>query len=120
MVSWLRRQLARRVLARLDMSSFYGALPRVQPGYGGYTEQQRFADFRAVFYGESSPEQGQRVYQQIIDFCEGPESSRAEIDSHAALASREGARRVGRTIARWANCEPAVKQEQTRNERHGG
>ncbi len=115
MVKWIRRRLARWVLRDIDMRQFYGALPRVQPGYGGYTEMQRYADFRAVFYGNSTPEQGQRVYQQIIDHCEGPEPSRAEVDSHAALASREGSRRVGRAIARWANVEPAVKDVQTRS-----
>ena len=115
MVTWLRRRLARWVLRDIDMSEFYGALPRVKPGYGGYTDMQRYADFRAVFYGHSTPEQGQRVFTQIIDLCEGDPSSSAEIASHAALAARAGERKIGMKIAQWANMEPAVKEDHTRS-----
>lgn len=112
---WLKRRLARWVLRDINMIEFYGALPRVQPGHGGYTHMARYADFRAVFYGNSTREQGQRVFQQIMDLCQGNPPSSREIDSHALLASRAGAQAVGMRIAEWANMEPAVKEEHTRS-----
>ena len=115
MVTWLKLRLARWVLRDISIEDFCENLPRVRAGYGGYSEMDRYADFRAVFFGNSTAEQGRRVFTQIIDECQGALMSEREIESHALLAARQGAIRIGKKIEAWATSEPALKEVNARS-----
>lgn len=70
------------------------SLPRIRLGQA-YTEQNRAQDFIAVFWGDSTREQGMRVLAQLMDFC-NPTPGR-QFDAHQ-LAFREGQRWTGAQI----------------------
>lgn len=42
------------------------ALTPAKVGHNGYTRAQRYRDFQAVFFGDASPEQKERVLFQIL------------------------------------------------------
>ena len=66
-------------------------LPRVAVGLNGYSEEQRAADFMAVFNGESNVDQGRRVYAQIADSLQ-PIANPKNADRPGMLAFQEGMR----------------------------
>lgn len=87
-----------------DLQAFYEALLPVRvTGEGSYTPEDRYRDFREVFYGSNA---GKRVLAQIMDECEGPPVGEAQIESHAYLAMRAGKRTVGARIVLWMNAAP--------------
>lgn len=61
------------------------------------TEIDRARDFIAVFNGESSREQGQRVFMQLEMWC-SPAPSPAHADQPGLLAFKEGRRSILREI----------------------
>lgn len=72
----------------------------------GYDDIDRYRDFRAVFAGESTPEQGRRVLQHIL----GPSLAHYWQSSMAAdphrTAFREGERNVALKILTILQTEP--------------
>lgn len=93
-----------------DIAALVAALTPVRTGRNGYTRKDRYRDFNRVFHG--TPE-GQRVLAQIIDFCEGPVTTEAELSNHALLAGRAMSRRIGLTISAWATVPPPVEGPQS-------
>jgi hypothetical protein len=61
------------------------------------TELDRARDFIAVFNGESTREQGQRVFMQIEIWC-SPAPSRDHADRPGILAFKEGRRSILKEI----------------------
>jgi hypothetical protein len=66
------------------------------------TEIDRARDFIAVFNGESSREQGQRVFMQIEMWC-SPAPVRDHADKPGLLAFKEGRRSILREILEASN-----------------
>jgi hypothetical protein len=87
----------RRPFKRDDMDSVIELLeqmPRVRATPDGpYTFNDRAKDFRDVFNGQSTPEQGRRVLSQIHQICDPPPLMR-DADNHGSLAAKMGMRRV--------------------------
>lgn len=102
--------ITRRAMAGLNLQDFEDCLPSVRVGRG-YSHMQRYQDFRAVFFGHSTPHQGRRVYAQVIDLCEARVPSESDVHDHAMLAFHAGQRHTGKTIAFWAGFEPPEDQE---------
>lgn len=101
-MEWLRKALLRWALRSVSVAEFYNSLPRVKVQKGGpYTASRRYEDFRAVFSGHSTPEQGQRVLSQILALCNTPKTLETEINDHALLAWRAARRNIGEEIVRW-------------------
>lgn len=67
---------------------------------GHYTPMDRHRDFRGVF----STDQGQRVFKQIIDLCDG--SVPREDDPPAVLAGYVARRRLGLKLSAWFAIPP--------------
>ena len=110
-MNFLFRILARFVLRRIDLRTFNENLPRVAVGMEGYTKADRHRDFRDVFFGNSTSEQGMRVYSQIVDLCYGRMMMDDEIDSHARLAARAGGVRIAQEIEMWAQMQTVVLED---------
>lgn len=74
-------------------------LPYVELPDVGYwkTEIDRSRDFLAVFGGESTRDQGLRVYEQIRRWC-SPASFGTDADKPGTLAFKEGRRSILREI----------------------
>ena len=66
------------------------------------TEIDRARDFIAVFNGESSREQGQRVFMQIEMWC-SPAPSRDHAERPGLLAFKEGRRSILKEILDASN-----------------
>jgi len=49
-----------------DAQALIFSLAPARVGYGGYTKADRYRDFRAVFFGEASAIQKERVLYQIL------------------------------------------------------
>lgn len=92
---WLRRRPRWRHSD--ELVAFLRSLAPVRLG-DTYTEQDRAQDFMAVFNGNSTAEQGQRVLFQIATICDPVR--REDPDNHGALAYRAGMRRVMQEIQR--------------------
>lgn len=103
MFSWFRRR------PKDKLQRFYASLPAIKAGRGTYTRGDRYRDFRAVFYGHSSPEQGRRVLAQILDEANGLPD--LESDTDQALRFRAGKRSIGLKIVKWLNAEPPQEEE---------
>lgn len=108
MFGWLRRKDNR------NLQKFYASLPALRAGRGSYSKQDRYRDFRQVFMGDSSSEQGQRVLAQILDASNGSPDFENEVHDHARMAFKAGKRALGLEIIKWLNVEPA--QRETDNE----
>ena len=74
---------------------------------GNYTEADRYRDFRAVFFGESTPLQGRRVLWQILEWCRLFRPVSAPGDPHETYR-RDGERNIGLKIFMTLNAEPAL------------
>lgn len=86
-----------------DLQKFFESLPRVRATHAGpYTKFDRYRDFRRVF----GTDEGRRVLAQIVNHCEGPILTQAEIHNHADLSFRAGQREPGQWIVHVLNAEP--------------
>jgi hypothetical protein len=90
-----------------DIASLIEALRPVRVGRQNYTRQDRYRDFNRVFFGTA---EGRRVLSQIVDACEGPQLTEAELSNHALLAARAWTRRVGALISAWASVPPPKEE----------
>lgn len=96
-----RRQRA----AEPDPDAFFDDLRRAAVG-PDYSAVDRFRDFRAVFFGESTPEQGKRVLWQILEWSRLFRPVAAPGDPHETYR-RDGERNIGLKIFMTLNAEPA-------------
>lgn len=86
-------------------------MPRVRASHEGpYTFEDRARDFIAVFSGNSSAEQGQRVLSQISTICD-PVPRRESADKPGTLAFEAGMRRVMAEIMLCMAVKEPVKVE---------
>lgn len=100
-----------------DPRVFFDALVKARLG-DRYGEADRYRDFRAVFLGQSSPEQGNRVLWQILEWTRMYQRVAAPGDPHETYF-RDGERNVGLRILVTLNVEPG-QTDRTRGEAHGG
>lgn len=89
---------------RPDPDAFFEALRRASLGER-YTTIDRYRDFRAVFFGESTPQQGKRVLWQILEWCRLFRPVSAPGDPHETYR-RDGERNIGLKIFMTLNAEP--------------
>lgn len=107
MVKLFRRRLVKWLFKRIDVAEFYGSFPT---GLGtNYGPMDKYRDFRLVFFGSDA---GRRVYQQIMDLCEGRPPTPQDMESHTELVRRAERRNVGLEIAAISNIEPMVEQQE--------
>ena len=92
------------VIGQPDPEAFFAALRRASLGER-YTAIDRYRDFRAVFFGESTPQQGKRVLWQILEWCRLFRPVSAPGDSHETYR-RDGERNIGLKIFMTLNAEP--------------
>ena len=87
-----------------DPEAFFEDLRRASLGerYGAI---DRYRDFRAVFFGESTPQQGKRVLWQILEWCRLFRPVSAPGDPHETYR-RDGERNIGLKIFMTLNAEP--------------
>lgn len=102
---WFRRNEGR------DLQAFFDSIATIKAGRGGYSKMDRYRDFRAVFTGTSTPEQGKRVLAQIIAHCEGLPLIEADAEQAHKLVWRAATRSVGLQIVKWLNSEPDEPME---------
>lgn len=103
MIGWLRAKFGEP-----DLAAFFEGLSPVKVGQSGYTELDRYQDFRQVF---STPT-GRRVLHQIIDHCEGRPASEHDAEQTHRAAFRNGLRSGGLWIIAKMNAVPLDKPEQ--------
>ncbi|GAB4377358.1 MAG: hypothetical protein Kow00114_41630 [Kiloniellaceae bacterium] len=87
-----------------DPEAFFEDLRRASLGER-YTAVDRYRDFRAVFFGESTPQQGKRVLWQILEWCRLFRPVSAPGDPHETYR-RDGERNIGLKIFMTLNAEP--------------
>lgn len=87
-----------------DPDAFFAALRRASLGER-YTTIDRYRDFRAVFFGESTPQQGKRVLWQILEWCRLFRPVSTPGDPHETYR-RDGERNIGLKIFMTLNAEP--------------
>ncbi len=90
-------------LGQPDPDAFFEALRRAALGQR-YTGIDRYRDFRAVFFGESTPQQGKRVLWQILEWCRLFRPVSAPGDPHETYR-RDGERNIGLKIFMTLNAE---------------
>lgn len=86
-----------------DIASLIEALRPVRVGRNNYTRLDRYRDFNRVFFGTA---EGRRCLSMIVDACEGPQLTEADLSNHALLAARASTRRIGALISAWASVPP--------------
>lgn len=99
MLRFLRSLFTRK--GRPDPDAFFAELRAVYPGRG-YTNLDRYRDFRAVFLGSDA---GKRVLYEILSWCRLFRAA-ATFDSNKAFF-REGERNIGLRIMASMNAEPS-------------
>lgn len=104
MVSWLKR-LGRRRRGRPDPDAFLADLRRAVVGRR-YTDIDRYRDFRAVFMGASTAEQGRRVLWQMLEWCRMYRPVAVQGDPHETYR-RDGMRAIGLHVLMTLNAEPS-------------
>ncbi len=72
---------------------------------GHYGEADRYRDFRAVFMGASTPEQGKRVLWQIFEWCRLYRPVAKAGDPYETYR-RDGMRAIGLHILMTMHAEP--------------
>lgn len=97
-----------------DPEAFFDALRQAKLG-GRYTPLDRYRDFRAVFLGESGPQQGQRVLWQILAWCRIFRPVSVPGDPHETYR-RDGERNIGLRIFMALNAEPPADPEKQQEE----
>ncbi|MEQ8356726.1 MAG: hypothetical protein RH942_14380 [Kiloniellaceae bacterium] len=105
MIGWRRRARS----GQPDPEAFFEALRRASLGRR-YTRADRYRDFRAVFFGESTPLQGKRVLWQILEWCRLFRPVSAPGDPHETYR-RDGERNIGLKIFMTLNAEPGETHE---------
>jgi hypothetical protein len=100
-----------------DPRAFFDALIKARLG-DNYGETDRYRDFRAVFLGQSGPEQGNRVLWQILEWTRIYQRVAAPGDPHETYF-RDGERNVGLRVLVTLNVEPE-RHERAKGEPHGG
>ena len=101
MIRWLRRLRFRP--GAPDPDAFLADLRRAGLGRS-YTQGDRYRDFRAVFHGHSTPEQGRRVLWQLLDGARIYRPVKA--DDPYETYFRDGERNMGLRIIRTMHAEP--------------
>ena len=101
MLRWFRRPAGREP----DPEGFFEDLRRASVG-PDYSAVDRYRDFRAVFFGESTPEQGRRVLWQILEWSRLFRPVSAPGDPHETYR-RDGERNIGLKVFMTLNAEPA-------------
>ncbi len=101
-----------------DPRVFFDQLAKAKLGER-YGEDDRYRDFRAVFLGQSGPEQGNRVLWQILEWTRMYQRVAAPGDPHETYF-RDGERNVGLRILVTLNVEPDRRRERAKGETHGG
>jgi len=94
----------KRAPGQPDPDGFFEALRRAALGER-YTAVERYRDFRAVFFGESTPQQGKRVLWQILEWCRLFRPVSVPGDPHETYR-RDGERNIGLKIFMILNAEP--------------
>lgn len=82
---------------------------------GSFTKKDRYRDFRSVFQGHSTPEQGKRVLWELTRLGKvyGKITENSQ-DSHQAYF-RDGRRSMILEIFEIMNMEPSDKEDQPKN-----
>jgi hypothetical protein len=104
MIGLFRKQ--RRV--QPDADAFFEALRRTSLGKR-YTAVDRYRDFRAVFFGESTPQQGKRVLWQLLEWCRLFRPVSAVGDPYETYR-RDGERNIGLKVFMTLNAEPDLPE----------
>lgn len=97
-----------------DPEAFFDALRRAKLG-GRDTALERYRDFRAVFLGDSTALQGQRVLWQILAWCRIFRPVSVPGDPHETYR-RDGERNIGLRIFMTLNAEPPAAPEDQQGE----
>lgn len=105
----MRRWRGGRRTGEPDPDAFFAALRRSSLGER-YSAQDRYRDFRAVFFGQSTPEQGKRVLWQILCWCRLFRPVSAPGDPHETYR-RDGERNIGLKIFMTLNAEPDAPEK---------
>ena len=74
-------------------------------------EINRYRDFNRVFFGNSGPEEGKRVLEQILKHVQGPKVEVYELNNHALMAVRAWGLRITQDILGWATKPPPELEE---------
>ncbi|NIA72523.1 hypothetical protein HBA54_28440 [Pelagibius litoralis] len=101
MIRWFSKGAKRKP----DPEGFFEDLRRAAVGKN-YSGIDRYRDFRAVFFGESTAEQGRRVLWQILEWCRLFRPVSAPGDPHETYR-RDGERNIGLKVFMTLNAEPA-------------
>lgn len=102
-----RRWFDRPAKGDPDPEAFFEDLRRATVGER-YGPLDRYRDFRAVFFGGSTPQQGRRVLWQILQWCRLFRPVSAPGDPHETYR-RDGERNIGLKIFMTLNAEPDRK-----------
>ncbi|NIA72279.1 hypothetical protein HBA54_27170 [Pelagibius litoralis] len=106
---------SRRKRSEPDADAFFDDLRRSAVG-ANYSHVDRYRDFRAVFFGESTPHQGKRVLWQILEWARLFRPIAAPGDPHETYR-RDGERNIGLKIFMTLNAEPAGRPEEAITEK---
>jgi len=101
-LNW-RRWLGLAPRPEPDMEAFFDGLRTASTG--AWTALDRYRDFRAVFLGASTPEQGKRVLWQIFEWARIWRPVAVRGDPYETYR-RDGARDIGLKILMTMNAEP--------------
>jgi hypothetical protein len=113
LIAWRRRR------GRPHPERFFDDLRRAQLG-PRYTAAERYRDFRAVFFGDSTAQQGRRVLWQILEWCRLFRPVSVAGDPHETYR-RDGERNIGLRIFMVLNAEPQSEPgEEAAHERDPG
>jgi len=107
-IGWRRK-------AAPDPEAFFDDLRRASLGER-YRPQDRARDFRAVFFGDSTPQQGRRVLWQLLEWCRLFRPVSVPGDPHETYR-RDGERNIGLKLFMVRNAEPGPPEDtQTQQE----
>ncbi len=101
---WRRRRARPGPGTTPGPESLFAELAAVRPPED-YGAAERARDFRAVFFGESTPVQGRRVLWQILAWCRLFRPLAAPGDSHETYR-RDGERNIGLRLLAVLNAAP--------------
>jgi hypothetical protein len=108
MMGWRRKN------ALPDPEGFFDDLRRASLGQR-YTREDRARDFRAVFFGESTPQQGRRVLWQLLEWCRLFRPVSAPGDPYETYR-RDGERNIGLKLFMVLNAEPEPPEDPQRED----
>jgi hypothetical protein len=93
----------------MDLRGLMIPLLPAQVGQGNYTAMDRYRDFRAVFFGDASAEQKEKVLFQILAACELHGIPMQDENTHET-SRWMGRRDVGMAVLRYLTSEPQTNQ----------